>query len=249
VIFEKRTYTLRPGSTSAFWRAQETRGFEIVRPILDRLVGYFSTPFGPCDQIVHLYRFDSYDDWMRRLHGLYGVEALQPYFRTVRPLMLAQENEFLASAPLSELTPLWGNGRDVSLTGILDGESPPLWKQVIVEEHVTQLLPGRLPAYWEAWRAHGVLAGELATRRLIGVYTTLVGAQHRISSYRWHPTLAERDCHAMELADDLNWQAFLGATSDSVASYEAKLLTPAPIPALSPLFSRAHSASEREIRS
>lgn len=112
MLFEQRCYTLKPGTTTAFWQAQVERGFELVEPIQQRLVGYFSNVSGPVDQVTHLYRYDSFDDWENRLHGLYAVSALQPYFRSVRALMTAQQNQFFAVAPVAQLNPLWGQGRD-----------------------------------------------------------------------------------------------------------------------------------------
>jgi hypothetical protein len=235
MLIEKRVYTLRPGLIKAFMQAQADRGFEPVRPILEKLIGYFSTEGGPRDDIVHLYRFDSYDDWVRRLHGLYTVPELEPYFRTVRPLMLAQENEFLAPAPFAALTPLWGNGNDAELRGAL-GNAPSLDAPALIEQHVTQLLPGKIPAYWEAWKSHGARAGEAATRRLIGVFTTAVGQQHKVTWYRWHADRTGRDAHRDELAGNAHWQAFQAETRGLVASYETRLLTPAPFAEMSPMF-------------
>jgi hypothetical protein len=64
MLFEYRAYTLRPGNEDAFWDAQLMRGLDPVkRPIMARVVGYFATRTGPVDQIVHLWRFDSYEDW------------------------------------------------------------------------------------------------------------------------------------------------------------------------------------------
>jgi hypothetical protein len=100
MLIERRCYTLKAGGLGAFWRAQDDRGYESVRPILDRLIGYFSAVSGPVDQVVHLYRYDSFEDWQTRLHGLYAVSSLEPYFKTVRALMSTQENAFLKPAPL-----------------------------------------------------------------------------------------------------------------------------------------------------
>lgn len=235
MLIEKRTYTLRPGCTPAFWRTQEARGFSLVRPILERLIGYFWMQDGPREQIVHLYRFDSYEDWVARLHGLYTVPELMPYFAAVRPLMLAQENEFLASAPLRELTPHWGNGNDRPVTDVLP---PDLARDggALVEQTITQLLPGKLPAYWQAWREHGLQAGPTATGQLLGTFYTQVGAQHRVTSWRWHRNRPQRDAHRLALQASPAWRQFQAATSELVAGYETSLLTPAPFAPMSPLF-------------
>ena len=77
----------KPGLLERFYETQVERGFDAVRPVIDRVIGYFSTVSGPADQVIHLYAFDSLDDWQTRLHGLYGVPELEPYFLNVRPLM------------------------------------------------------------------------------------------------------------------------------------------------------------------
>lgn len=238
MLIEKRTYTLRPGCTAAFWRTQEERGFELVRPILERLIGYFWTQDGPREQIVHLYRFDSHEDWVARLHGLYTVPDLMPYFAAVRPLMLAQENEFLAPAPLPELTPHWGNGNDRPVADVLPPELAPDGT-AFVEQTIIQLLPGRLPAYWQAWREHGLQADTVATGQLLGTFYTQVGIQHRVTHWHWHRNRAERDARQHALRTSTAWQQFRAATSDHVAWYETSLLTPAPLAPMSPLFAQS----------
>lgn len=236
MLFEQRTYTLQPGNTDAFWAAQQARGFDLVRPILERLVGYFRTKGGAREQVIHLYCFDDYHDWVERLHGLYGVPELEPYFRTVRPLMLAQENEFLAPAPLTELCPHWGDGRGKAVRAALGASAPALGGDIVIEQVTAQLLPGGLPAYWEGWRRHGLRCGAPATARLLGVFSTLVGAQHKITSYRWHRDLRQHDEHAAALAACQPWQRFLESIQDVVVRYETRLLAPAPLAPMSPLF-------------
>lgn len=67
MLIEHRAYTLKAGLMESLWQAQWERGYQLVQPILDRLIGYFSTTNGQEDQVVHLYRYDDYDDWARRL--------------------------------------------------------------------------------------------------------------------------------------------------------------------------------------
>jgi hypothetical protein len=235
MLIEHRAYTLRPGNSAAFWALQQERGFELVRPIMERLIAYFATQSGPLEQIVHLYRFDSYDDWTRRLHGLYGVAALESYFKRVRPLMLAQENRFLVPAPIAELTPLWGNGNDwlPGATPLVDRAVQPA---LVVEESTLIMLPGSLPTYWQAYREHGLAAGNVATANLVGCFYTLVGRQHQVTHYRHYPSYAAQQAHAAALAENARWKAFMQIVAALAVSAETKLLAPAPIPQMAPLF-------------
>lgn len=235
MLIEHRAYTLRPGNLDRFYALQRERGFELVRPIMERLIGYFTVQGGPIDQVVHLYRFDSYDDWTRRLHGLYGVTALEPYFKNVRPLMLAQENKFLAPAPIVALTPLWGNGNDW-LPGAkvwLDAAATP---EMLIEETTLVMVPGSLPAYWSTYRELLAAAEPSATQHLVGAFFTLVGRQHQVVHYRAYPSLAACRAHRQTLADHASWRAFMSSVAAMTVSNDAKLLAPAPIAEMSPLF-------------
>lgn len=240
MLFEHRAYTLKPGATNAFWQAQVDRGFDLVKPILDRSVGYFSACSGPVDQVVHLYRYDSYEDWTTRLHGLYAVAALEPYFKTVRALMVAQENKFLAPAPLIELTPIWGAGNDW-----LPGQGRPAvatsasGPDAVVEETTAILFPGALPLYWAAYREHGLGTPALGTESLLACFVSVVGRLHQVIHYRRYRSYAERQAFIAERDQDSHWQAFQRAIGPLVASNESKLLRPAPIPLMSPLFDPA----------
>jgi NIPSNAP len=235
MLIEHRAYTMQPGQLARFYELQIERGFDLVAPIIERLLGYFSVVGGPQDQVVHLYRFDGYDDWVKRLHGLYGITALEPYFTKVRAVMLAQENKFLAPAPLAALTPLVGNGNDW-LPGRrrwLDiGANPDM----LIEESTLIMKPGSLPPYWVGYNTHGIAAGEVATSHLFGVFVSTVGRLHQVLHYRVYPNESALRAHRRALAANEQWQAFMKIVGPMTASADSKLMTPAPIAPMSPLF-------------
>lgn len=237
MLFEQRCYTLRSGATAAFWQAQVDRGFELVEPITQRLVGYFSNVSGAVDQVTHLYRYDSYDDWERRLRGLYCVPALEPYFQTVRALMTAQHNQFFALAPVTELNPLWnahGDWIPEQPAPLLPGAAPGS----LVEEQCTILLPGNLPAYWQAWRDMRGESAVVDPGSLIVSLASLVGRQHQVVFYRHFRDLAERDALWARRSASAAWARFQATLEPMAVSDETRLLRPAPIPQLAPLFYR-----------
>lgn len=55
MILEHRAYTMQIGLLERFYELQVERGFDAIAPVLDRLIGYFSTVDGPLEQVVHLY--------------------------------------------------------------------------------------------------------------------------------------------------------------------------------------------------
>lgn len=237
MLFEQRCYTLKPGTTTAFWQTQVERGFELAEPIQQRLVGFFSNVSGPVDQVTHLYRYDSFDDWKNRLHGLYAVSALQPYFRSVRALMTAQRNQFFAVAPVAELNPLWGPGRDwvpEQRAPRLPGAAPGS----LVEEHSTFLLPGTIDAFWQAWREMLVEPDLVDAASLIGTFVSLTGRLHQVLVYRHFPDNGARDALALRRQTSAAWARLQASLGPMVTASETKLLRPAPLAPLAPLFHR-----------
>ena len=233
MLIEHRAYTLKAGCADAFWQAQEDRGYDLIKPILERLIGYFGTASESEPQIIHLYRYDDYDDWRHRLKGLYGVTGLMPYFKKARTLLVAQENQFLVPAPVPALTPHWGNGSEW-----LPGDRPctKMTDDLLVEETVITLFPGSLPSYWQAYDDHGISAKDAITANLIGCFVSEVGRQHQVMHYRWFADASARQRWSQALEANDAWRSFSEATAPMVRSCQVKLLKPARFSQLSPLF-------------
>lgn len=101
MIVEERIYTLHPGKVPDYMRLYEEEGFAIQQPILGNLVGWYVTDFGPQNQIVHLWGYDSYAERDRRRAELYRSEAWRAFLAKIRPMILRQENKTLLPAPWS----------------------------------------------------------------------------------------------------------------------------------------------------
>lgn len=184
-----------------------------TRPTLARAIGYFAAD----ERLVHYWRFDSFEDWMARLHR--KDAGREDYFRKVRPLMEVQESRFLLPAPAPALTPYWGNGKDW-----LPGDAPVAdfarHPQLVAEERVLDFRPGGLPEAWAALERLGAVPG------LLGCFYTLVGRQHQVALLRWHADRAAQE----------NAAGFLAEIEALAVRSEARVLTPVRLEAFSPLF-------------
>lgn len=101
MIVEERIYTLMAGKIPAYLKLYETEGLAIQREILGTMVGYFSTEFGPLNQIVHLWAYRDLADREARRRRLAADAGWQAYVAKVRPWMVNQENKLLIPAPFS----------------------------------------------------------------------------------------------------------------------------------------------------
>jgi hypothetical protein len=235
MLFERRAYTLRPGSEDAFWQLQ--RKFSVpakVRPLLERNIGFFAVTAGPAELIVHLYRWDDYNDSKRRLAAIATPDRTD-YFVAARALLLRQETSYLDLAPIAALNPCWGDGRDWLPNEPLfanSGEATAL----AVSESVLDFVPGGLVGYWEGYRRLDSKTMDIVRAGLIGVFVVTTGLLHRVIHYHRHHSLSEADDHRRMLAKDPAWNAFSDSYRPAVMDSYCSYLGPSPVPWMRPLF-------------
>jgi hypothetical protein len=54
MIVEERIYTLHPGQLAFYIASYEAEGMPIQKRILGRMVGCYTTEFGPLNQVIHI---------------------------------------------------------------------------------------------------------------------------------------------------------------------------------------------------
>lgn len=101
MIVEERIYTLHPGQTKPYLDYYEQEGLAIQREYLPNLLGYYSTEFGPLNQVIHLWGYDSLADRAERRAALAAEPAWQRVLATQRARILTQENKLLTPAAFS----------------------------------------------------------------------------------------------------------------------------------------------------
>ncbi len=235
MILEHRAYTMLPGLHERFYELQVERGFDAIKPVLDRLIGYFSTVSGPMEQVVHLYAFASLEDWRDRLQGLYDVPELLPYFEKVRPIMLQQENHVLLPAPVEALSPHFKAEEFWQRTdGPLDGATG--MRDLILEEQIISVRPGQLPKYWKAIEDIAVPAlTPLETNRM-GSFFMMVGPLHQVYHYWFFDGFDDRTRRHNAVRMNPDWVAFQEEVRPLVERQETKLMRPAPVDEMVPIF-------------
>ncbi|MFY0682734.1 MAG: NIPSNAP family protein [Thalassovita sp.] len=105
MIVEERIYSLQIGAVPQYLKLYEAEGLAIQRPILGRLVGYFSSDIGALHQIVHMWAYTDMQERSERRAQLIADPRWTEYVKTIRPLQISQENKILIPAPFSP----WAN--------------------------------------------------------------------------------------------------------------------------------------------
>jgi hypothetical protein len=103
VIVEMRTYTLVPGTTAAYFTLYEREGLATQREHLGEMLGYYSTEIGHANQIVHLWRYPSFEERLRRRDALKSDPRWQAYLVKMLPMLVDQDSKILLPAPFFAL--------------------------------------------------------------------------------------------------------------------------------------------------
>jgi hypothetical protein len=69
----------------AYIKNYEENGLKVQLPILGNLIGYFMTDFGPLNQVIHIWGYDSFEERTRRRGILMKDEKWHAYLKTSRP--------------------------------------------------------------------------------------------------------------------------------------------------------------------
>jgi len=129
MIYEIRTYTLKPRATAQFeklWGAAYP-----AREKYSPIVGFFHTDFGPLNEVIHIWPYESFDARNRARSESAKDPGWPP---NVSNLILNQKVEIVTPFPF---VPEWQPGPD-----------GPIYE---LRQYVFQ--PGALPTIMENWKA------------------------------------------------------------------------------------------------
>jgi len=103
MFFEHRTYTLHPQRARAYLQLVESKGLPLLGPMLPHMRGYFVSEFGPLNQVVHIYKYDSLEQRAQIRSEIASNPAFPEYAEALTPLIASMESKILLPAPFSPL--------------------------------------------------------------------------------------------------------------------------------------------------
>src|SRR5260221_13935331 len=98
MIYELRTYTVKPGTLGDIVKAASTVSRDVRGDNYGKLEGYWFTEIGPLNQVMHMWSYESYDERTR----LRGELAKNPrwngeYIPLIRPIVVRQDVRLLSA--------------------------------------------------------------------------------------------------------------------------------------------------------
>jgi hypothetical protein len=101
VIVEMRIYTIHIGKMAELVDLYRREGFPVQSRILGNCVGWYTTEFGPLNQIVHMWGYESFADRTRRRAELFQNQDWLAYLKKAQPLVASQESRVLVPTDFS----------------------------------------------------------------------------------------------------------------------------------------------------
>ncbi|EKT4449049.1 MULTISPECIES: NIPSNAP family protein [Pseudomonas] len=102
-VVDHRIYTIRPRCMAAFIEAFDQLAMPILLRHLGAPLAFYTSSIGPLNQVVHLWGYDSLDDFEKRSAARDADPDFAAYLHATRDLVLAQETRILRPVSLHSL--------------------------------------------------------------------------------------------------------------------------------------------------
>ena len=200
MLYEIRTYTLKPGSTAEF----ESR-FENALPHREKyspLAAFWHTEAGPLNQVIHVWPYES----LQQRTDIRAKAAEDPNWPPkVQDLILSMESEIFVSPPFS---PQLGGGKKLGN---------------IYEMRIYQYQPGSIPTVIQRWD-EALQGGRLNLSPIAACMSSEIG-QLNVWIHIWpYKDLEER---ARIRAESQKLSTWPPKTREFLVSQQTKFLAPA----------------------
>jgi NIPSNAP protein len=207
MIYELRTYTLRPGTLPDMIKAASTVSRDIRGNDFGKLEGYWSTEIGPLNQVLHLWSYASYDERSRLRAELaknprWGGE----YLPLIRPLLMRQ---------------------DVRLLNALIAPVAPATTGNVYELRNYRAKPGGAVRQWlEIFTA--ALKHREKYSKIVGLWQTETGQPNEVCHIWAYPDLNARAKARGDALNDPGWKEFIAKSGSFLDEMHSTIMLPAP---------------------
>jgi len=103
MILELREYHVHTGKLPELVRLYAEEGIAIQKEVLGGMVGAYTTEVGELSTYVHLWRYDSFEDRLRRRSELQSRADWKAFLEKLTPLIHTQHNRILIPTSFSEM--------------------------------------------------------------------------------------------------------------------------------------------------
>lgn len=205
MIYEMRTYTLRPGAGPGVAKNAGEIGRSIRGDDYGKLEGYWLTEIGPLNQAMHLWSYASLDE-RQRLRG--ELSKNERWTKEYLPLI----RKHLVRQDIRLLDP------------ILPLKAPESEGNVYEFRHY-RALPGRAREWAKLFQ--DVMPVREEYSKNAGAWVTEAGQPNEVCHLWAYPSVDARSERRAAVAADPRWQEFLGKAGPLIEEMHSTILLPA----------------------
>jgi hypothetical protein len=207
MIYELRTYTVKPGTIGDMVKASSTISRDIRGDNYGKLEGYWFTEIGPLNQVMHLWSYPSYDERSRlRAELAKNPRWTGDYIPMIHPLLVRQ---------------------DIRLLNAVRGPVAPATSGNIYEFRNYRAKTGGAVRKWlDAFTA--ALPAREKYSKIVGLWHTEAGQPNEACHLWAYSSLDARAEARAALQKDPTWQEFLKVGPPLLEEMHSTILLPAP---------------------
>ena len=206
MIYELRTYTVKPGTIPEMVKASSTVSRDIRGDEYGKLEGYWSTEIGPLNQVVHLWSYRDLEERARlRAELAKNPRWHKEYTPLIYPLLVRQ---------------------DIRLLNALREPVAPASTGNIYELRNYRAKVGAAKQWLDAFTA--ALPAREKYSKIVGLWHTEAGQPNEVCHMWAYPDLNARAEARANATKDPVWKEFLGKGSAFLEEMHSTIMLPAP---------------------
>ncbi len=207
MLYELRTYTLKPGTVGEMVKAASTLSPSIRGNDFGKLEGYWFTDIGPLNQVMHLWSFKDFAERARlRAELAKNPRWTGEYLPQIRPLLVRQ---------------------DIRLLNAIRPPVAPASTGNIYELRNYRAKPGGAVRQWlDAFTA--VLPTREKYSKIVALWQTEAGQPNEVCHLWAYPDLNARAKARGDAMKDPAWQEFVGKGTAFLDEMHSTIMLPAP---------------------
>jgi NIPSNAP len=206
MIYELRTYTVKPGTIGDMVKAASTVSVDIRGNNFGKLEGYWFTEIGPLNQVMHMWSYSDLNERARlRAELAKNARWNAEYIPLIRPILARQDVRLLHA-----IKPPVAPGSTGNVYELRNYRAKPLAARQWIEAF-TAALPAR--------EKHS---------KIVGLWHTEMGQPNEVCHIWAYPSLNARAEARANASNDPVWKEFLGKGPAFLEEMHATIMLPAP---------------------
>lgn len=207
MIYELRTYTLKPGTIGEMVKAASTVSHDIRGNDYGKLEGYWSTEIGPLNQVMHLWSYRDFDERTRlRAELAKNPRWHKEYTPLIYPLLMRQDIRLL--------------------NAIREPVAPASTGNIYEFRNYRAKTGGAVTQWLNAFTA--ALPAREKYSKIVGLWQTEAGQPNEVSHIWAYPDLNARAEARANALKDPAWKEFLGKSGGLLEEMHSTIMLPAP---------------------